>query len=162
MTAHFKLLVLSVALLALGLTSAYQAALRPRTSSATRLGLFGNPEAPKEVKKDAKGGGMFGGMGNMMEQMKKAQEIAKNAEKLNNELKETFIIGQDGSGGAVATFNGLGSPVKMKVSDELLAQGAEAVSAATTEAMTDGYAKSQNEMMSKMQALYGGLAPPPV
>ena len=34
-------------------------------------------------------------MGNMMENMKKAQEIAKQAEVLNKELAQTAIVGQD-------------------------------------------------------------------
>lgn len=43
-----------------------------------------------------------------------------------------------------ATFNGLGMPVGLKVSDALCAQGGEAVSLACSQAMLDGHTKSQN------------------
>lgn len=43
-----------------------------------------------------------------------------------------------------ATFNGLGMPIGLKVSDALCAQGGEAVSLACSQAMLDGHTKSQN------------------
>lgn len=89
-----------------------------------------------------------------MDSMKKAQEIAKNAELVNKELMDTVIIGQDPSGQVFATFNGLGMPVGIKISDSLLSQGADAVSLASTQAMVDAHAKATQAMMSKMQALY--------
>jgi hypothetical protein len=54
-------------------------------SSSSRLHLFGNtPEPPKSNNTPAKkDGGLFGGMGNIMDSMKKAQEIAKQAEVVN-------------------------------------------------------------------------------
>ena len=39
-----------------------------------------------------------------------------------------MINGSDPSGAVVATFNGIGAPVAIKISESLLAQGAEAVS----------------------------------
>jgi hypothetical protein len=59
--------------------------------------LFGNPEPPKKDGGGG-GGGLFGGMGNMVEQMKKVQEAQKEAEIIQNELKDTVITGQDPSG----------------------------------------------------------------
>jgi DNA-binding protein YbaB len=100
------------------------------------------------------GGGMFGGMGNMMEQMKKAQEMAKKAEQLNKDLMNVYINGQDPSGQVTSTYNGLGVPMSMKVSESILAQGADAVSLATSQAMVDGYTKSQAAMMQKVQSMY--------
>jgi DNA-binding protein YbaB len=95
-----------------------------------------------------------------MDSMKKAQEIAKQAEVVNKELMETKVVGNDPSMQVYATFNGLGIPIGMKVSDAILAQGAEAVSLACTQAMADGHTKSQAVMMQRMQALYSGVAPP--
>ena len=59
------------------------------------LSLFGNPSDnnPKNSPAKKDGGGMFGGMGNIMESMKKAQEIAKQAEVLQKEMSETIITG---------------------------------------------------------------------
>ena len=103
---------------------------------------------------------MFGGMGNLMDSMKKAQEIAKQAEVVNKELMDTVIMGQDPSGAVFATFNGLGVPVGLKISDSIMEQGAEAVSLASTQAMVDAHKKSQNAMMEKMSALYSGAGVP--
>ena len=97
---------------------------------------------------------MFGGMGNIMDQMKKAQEIAKKAEILNKELTNVIVQGQDPSGQCIANYNGVGVPISMKISDSLLSQGSEAVSLAASQAMVDGYTKSQQTMMSRMQAMY--------
>eukprot|EP00596_Hydrurales_sp_CCMP1899_P009288 CAMPEP_0119033112 /NCGR_PEP_ID=MMETSP1177-20130426/106_1 /TAXON_ID=2985 /ORGANISM="Ochromonas sp, Strain CCMP1899" /LENGTH=159 /DNA_ID=CAMNT_0006989583 /DNA_START=48 /DNA_END=527 /DNA_ORIENTATION=+ len=129
--------------------------------STSKLNLFGNPEPKKDnsPKKDDKGG-MFGGMGDLMGSMKKAQEIAKQAEVVNKELMETIIVGNDPSSQVYATFNGLGMPIGLKVSDELAAKGGEAVSLASTQAMVDGHTKSQNTMMQRMQALYSGAGVP--
>jgi DNA-binding protein YbaB len=132
----------------------------PVASSSTKKFLFGNPEPPKNTPAKKPDGGMFGGMGNLMESMKKAQEIAKQAEVVNKELMDTAVVGNDPSGQAFATFNGLGMPIGLKVSDALVAQGAEAVSLAASQAMVDGHAKSQNAMMTKMQALYSGAGVP--
>ena len=46
-----------------------------------------------------------------------------------------------------ATFNGLGMPIGLKVSDAMVAQGAEAISLASTQAMVDAHTKAQT--MSK-------------
>ena len=128
-------------------------------ASSSRKFLFGSPD-PKDNAPAKKDGGMFGGMGNLMDSMKKAQEIAKQAEVVNKELMDTVIMGQDPAGAVFATFNGLGVPVGLKISDSIMAQGAEAVSLASTQAMVDAHKKSQETMMTKMQALYSGAGVP--
>lgn len=130
------------------------------TTSPSRRYLFGNPEPKDNAPANKKDGGMFGGMGNLMDSMKKAQEIAKQAEVVNKELMDTVIMGQDPSGAVFATFNGLGVPVGLKISDSIMEQGAEAVSLASTQAMVDAHKKSQNAMMEKMSALYSGAGVP--
>lgn len=55
-------------------------------SASFRLHLFGNPEPPKTNSDKKEGGGLFGGMGNMMENVKRAQEIAKQAEVVQRDL----------------------------------------------------------------------------
>jgi DNA-binding protein YbaB len=56
-----------------------------------------------------------------------------------------------------ASFNGLGAPIGIKVSDSILAQGSEAVSIAASQAMVDAHMKSVENMMNRMKALYGGM-----
>ena len=132
-------------------------------NKSTKLNLFGNPDNDNKPapKKDDKGGGMFGGMGNLMDSMKKAQEIAKQAEVVNKELMETQVTGSDPSGGVIATFNGLGVPVNLQVSANIASSGdADAISKACTQAMLDGHSKSQEQMMKRMQAMYGSAGLP--
>lgn len=127
------------------------------TRPLSRQFLFGNPEPPKNNAPEKKDGGLLGNMGNLMESVKKAQEIAKQTEVLNKQLSETVITGNDASGEVVATFTGLGVPLEIKISDAMAAKGAEAVSLATTEAVKDGHTKSTSNMMAKMGELYKGL-----
>jgi len=99
-------------------------------------------------------------MGNMMESMKKAQEIAKQADTLNRELAVTAIVGADPSGQVTATFNGLGAPISIKLSDAIVAQGAEVASLAASQAMLDAHTKATSMMFSKMQAMYSSAGLP--
>jgi DNA-binding protein YbaB len=148
-------LTLVVSLVLLAIATAFKPLGVTLVRASTARSLFGSPEPRKdEIKKDAGGGGMFGGMGNIMDQMKKAQEIAKKAEQMNKELMNVVVQGQDPSGGVIATYNGLGVPISMRLSDAILAQGEEAASLAASQAMVDGYTKSQSMMMSRMQAMY--------
>lgn len=137
---------------------------RSLQQSPSRLFLFGSPpEPPKNSpanQKGKEGGGLFGGMGNIMESMKKAQEIAKQAEVVNKELMDTPVTGQDPSGQVVSTFNGLGVPIGLKVSDSILSQGSDAVSLACSQAMIDGHTKATTMMITRMQALYAGAGIP--
>ncbi len=126
----------------------------------SRRFLFGSPEPPKTPPIAKKDGGMFGGMGNIMESMKKAQEIAKQSEVVQKELMETVINGQDSSGQVVAAFTGLGSPISVRVSDAMAAQGGEAASLAVTQAVVDGYTKAQSHMVNRMQQLYSSMGVP--
>ena len=100
----------------------------------------------------------------MMEAMKKAQEMAKQAEVVNKELMDTIVVGQDPSGMIVATFNGIGIPISMKIA-EGFAQGksAEDLSLACSQAMIDGHRRSQATMVSRMQKMYSdaGVPMPP-
>ena len=155
-------LVIFSILLSVHLTNAFTSMPRRSLSSSRRF-LFGTPEQPKDggtspAKKD--GGGMFGGMGNLMDSMKKAQEIAKQAESMNKELAGQIIVGNDASGKVTATFNGLGQPIGIKIGEELMGKSAEEISLASTEAMIDAYTKATNMMMSKMQNLYAGAGVP--
>eukprot|EP01041_Mallomonas_annulata_P011354 gene11354-23763_t len=120
--------------------------------------LFGNPQDNKPAPK--KDQGMFAGMGNLMESMKKAQDIAKQAEVLNKELSETIVTGSDPSGMVVATYNGVAMPISIKISDGAMSLGAEGVSLACTQAMVDGFNKAQQTMMGRMQSLYSGAGLP--
>ena len=149
-----------LAVVFLACVSAFGVQTRVAMRSSTSVNLFGNPDdKPSETsKKD--GGGMFGGMGNLMESMKKAQEIAKQAEVVNKELMNEVVECKDSSGDVTALYNGLGVPISIKISDALAAKDAESISLACTEAMVAGHTKAQEAMMSRMQAMYSGAGLP--
>lgn len=126
--------------------------LRHTSSLSTRRYLFGSPEPPnKQPPAKKEGGGLFGDMGNMMDNIKKAQEMAKVYQQTMKELAETNIVGSDPSGQVTATFTGVGVPVGIKVSDAMAGQNAEAISAAATQAMLDAHTKAQKEMAGRLK-----------
>ena len=94
-----------------------------RTSSVSML--FGGGG------KDGEGGGL-----NMMETIKKAQEVGVKVKELQEELVGTEIEAVAADGGVTVVISGAQVPVSVEVTDELLAQGAEAVS--TAGACSDG------------------------
>ena len=64
-------------------------------------------------------------------------------------LSNSYLLSlKDPSQQVYATFNGLGAPIGLKVSDAIAAQGGEAVSLACTQAMVDAHAKSQTTSTS--------------
>jgi DNA-binding protein YbaB len=71
--------------------------------------------------------------------------MAKQAEVINKELTETVVVGQDAAGTVVATFNGLGIPISMKVADGFQTRSAEELSIACSTAMMDGHRRAQLE-----------------
>uniref|UniRef100_A0A7S1BEQ4 Nucleoid-associated protein n=1 Tax=Corethron hystrix TaxID=216773 RepID=A0A7S1BEQ4_9STRA len=126
--------------------------------SSTSLNLFGG-------KKDGeKGGG--GGMGDMMENFKKAQEIGKKTQALQAELAECSIDGTGADGKVTVTINGQQKPKSVDIDEGYLGSaGAEELSTELTKAFQDAHTKSMALMTEKMQALYGelglaGMAPP--
>jgi len=155
-------LLLLVLVASVAAFSGVQTQVRLATRPASVLHLFGNPDDKPVAAAggDKKDGGMFGGMGNLMDSMKKAQEIAKQAEVVNKELQNTVLTGNDASGDVTSTYNGLGVPISIKINDALAAKDADTISAACTDALIAGHTKAQEQMMSRMQAMYSGAGLP--
>merc|ERR1719183_1518725 len=127
----------TVALLAsLGFSHAFVALPLPgahacRASSQPRM-LFGGGG------KEAEGGGQM----NMMETIKKAQQVGVKVKELQEELTNTEIEATSADGGVTVTISGAQVPIAVTVSDELLAQGADAVSDAVTVAVGEAHKNS--------------------
>jgi hypothetical protein len=62
---------------------------------------------------------------------------------LSNKRTICFHDAADPAQQVFATYNGMGMPIGIKISDQMATQGGEAVSLACTQAMQDGYKKSQ-------------------
>ena len=78
---------------------------------------------------DKEGGG---GMPNMMETIKKAQQVGVKVKELQEELTNTEVEATSASGGVTVTISGAQVPISVAVTDELLAQGSQAVSDAVS------------------------------
>jgi len=124
----------------------------------SRRYLFGSPEPPKDKK-----GGMFGGLGDMMGNMKKMQEVTKLAQELQKDLAETIVVGQDGNNLVVVTYTATGKPISMKISEEAMNKGADALSAAASKAMLSAHEKGTEVAKSKTEDLFKrfGIPIPP-
>lgn len=99
----------------------------------------------------------LGGLGNIMDAMKKAQEFTSVAKDLQEQLKNTEIVASVREGQVTVTMTGQQVPVKVEVTDELIAQGSEQVSAAVTEAVIAAHTKSAQYMKEKMGSLTKGM-----
>lgn len=109
---------------------------------------------------DKKGFGGFGGLGKMKElaeAFKKAQQVQEGAKQLQEDLENMEIVGQSADGLVTVTVSGNQEPRGVAIAPEALGQGAEALSAAVSEALKDAYNKSTETMRSKMEELTGGL-----
>ncbi len=99
----------------------------------------------------------FGKMKELADAFKKAQEVQQGAQELQEELEQLVIEGVGGNGLVTVKMSGNQEPRGVEISPDAISQGAEAVSAMVTEAMTDAYTKSTETMRSRMEELTSGL-----
>ncbi|HEY9597330.1 MAG TPA: YbaB/EbfC family nucleoid-associated protein [Cyanophyceae cyanobacterium] len=107
-----------------------------------------------------KGQGFGFGLGKMKElaeAFKKAQEVQQGAKQLQEELEQMEIEGQSEDGLVKVVLSGNQEPIRVEISADALAQGAEALSATVTAAMKDAYNKSTATMRERMEELTSGL-----
>jgi len=98
-----------------------------------------------------------------MDAMKKAQAFTSSAKDLQSELADTEIETTVREGAVKVVLSAQQKPISVTVSEELVAQGHEEVSAAVTEAFITAHEKSSSYMKEKMGNLtkdFGLPAPP--
>jgi nucleoid-associated protein EbfC len=108
----------------------------------------------------AQGQGFGFGLGKMKElteAIKKAQEVQKGAQKLQEELEQMEIEGESGGGLVKVYMSGNQEPLRVNVSPDALKEDAEVVSDLVLAAMQDAYTKSTATMRERMEELTGGL-----
>lgn len=121
----------------------------------------GNGDADRSLSpKQGGGGGMFGGLGNLMDAMKKAQEFSKSAQDLQEQLKRTEVEATARDGGVRVVVTGQQVPLRVEVSDALLSEGNPAVNEAVTEAVQAAHAKSAEMMKQQLGDLTQGFGLP--
>ncbi|CAN8061420.1 unnamed protein product [Agarophyton chilense] len=105
----------------------------------------------------------LGGLGNIMDAMKKAQEFTSVAKELQEQLKNTEIEASVRDGQVKVTMTAQQVPVKVEVTDDLVALGSSEVSAAVTEGIIAAHSKATEYMREKMGSLSKdfGIPQPP-
>lgn len=91
-----------------------------------------------------------------MDAMKKAQEFTTVAKDLQEQLKNTEIETSVRDGQVTIVMTAQSVPLKVEVTDELVAKGSAEVSAAVTEGLVAAYQKSSEYMKEKMGNLTKG------
>lgn len=131
---------------------------RPRVQQRrvlTTRALFG--------KGDGEGGGNpFGNMGNLMENLKKAQQLVQvEAAKVQDELASTDFDGYSGDETVRVVMSGNQEPRSVEITQEAYDQGVEKLNVLVAEAMRDAHGKSVEGMKSRMKTLAANLGMPP-
>ena len=96
--------------------------------------------------------------------MKKYAEVGEKVQELQQELSATEIECATKDGGVVVKVTGTQVPLSVTVSDSLVTQGADKVSAELSAALKQAHAKSGTYSQQKMAKMYEDLglgAPPP-
>ncbi len=93
----------------------------------------------------------------LAEAFKKAQQIQKDAQKLQDELDSMEIEGTNEDGRASIWLSGNQQPIRVRLEESLISGGKELTEEATLQALQDAYQKSTTTMKDKMEELTGGL-----
>jgi len=95
--------------------------------------------------------------GQLTEAFRKAQQIQKDAQKLQEELEALELEGSSTNGKATVWLSGNQEPIRVKIDPSLLIEGQEATENAMLDALKAAYENSTTTMKSKMEELTGGL-----
>lgn len=104
-----------------------------------------------------KGFGPLGKMKELAAAFQKAQEVQAGAQQLQNELEQLEIEGTSEDGLVKVVMSGNQEPRRVEISPDAMSQGAEALSASVTAAMTSAYEQSTDMMRRRMEELTSGL-----
>ena len=99
-------------------------------------------------------------LGQLAEAFKKAQQIQKDAQKLQEELDGMELEGSSENGKASIWLSGNQQPLKVRVDEELLNEGKTATEEAVLSALQNAYTLSTTTMKNRMEELTGGLKLP--
>ncbi len=99
---------------------------------------------------------MLGGLGNLAGLMKSAKDLQSNLAKLQEDLAARRFEGAAGGGLVLATVDGRGSLVAIKI-DPQATGDVELLEDLVKAAVAAGVAKSQEAMKQELGALTGGL-----
>ncbi len=95
--------------------------------------------------------------GQLTEAFRKAQQIQKDAQKLQDELDSMELEGKSEDGRASIWLTGNQQPLKVHIDPSLLEDGQVATETAVMNALKAAYDNSTKTMKAKMEELTGGL-----
>ena len=99
-------------------------------------------------------------LGQLAEAFKKAQQIQKDAQKLQEELDGMELEGRSENGKASIWLSGNQQPLKVRIDKELLNEGKAETEEAVLSALQNAYTLSTTTMKNRMEELTGGLKLP--
>ncbi len=99
-------------------------------------------------------------LGQLAEAFKKAQQIQKDAQKLQEELDAMELEGRSENGKASIWLSGNQQPLKVRIDEELLNEGKAATEEEVLSALQNAYTLSTTTMKNRMEELTGGLKLP--
>eukprot|EP00871_Galdieria_phlegrea_P002615 jgi/Galph1/3354/GphlegSOOS_G2015.1 len=138
----------------------------PRHNLHKNVQLYKKKATIVAAQDGQKGGGKFnpfgalGNIGNFMDAVKKAQEFSKEAGKMQEELSNTELKASSEDGLVNAYITGNQRPIRVEVSEELLAKGAEAVSKSVTEAVIAAHSLSMSHVRERLGGITSSLGLP--
>ena len=95
--------------------------------------------------------------GQITEDIKKAQQIQQDAQKLQEELDEMEMEGSNEDGRVVVWLSGNQQPLRIEIEDSLLKEEKTFIESAILEAIKTAHENSTTNMKTRMQELTGGL-----
>ena len=101
---------------------------------------------------------MFGNLGQLTHLMKNAGAIRENMQRMQEEMKSARFTGDAGAEQVVATVDGSGELVGLRIDPQLVESGdREMIEDLTVAAVRAAVANSRAEMKSRLQELTGGM-----
>ena len=97
---------------------------------------------------------------NIMQMMKKAEEMQKNMKVTQEELANTEIVGEAGSGAVKVIFDGRGQFKSISLSSEVSGMDNEMLEDIITTAMVQATNKASMLMEEKIKSITGGIQIP--
>ena len=95
--------------------------------------------------------------GQLTEALRKAQQIQKDAQKLQEELEALELEGTSKNGRVIVWLSGNQEPIRIQIDPSLLEEGHKATEKEVLEALKAAYENSTNTMKERMENLTGGL-----
>ncbi len=95
--------------------------------------------------------------GQLTEALRKAQQIQKDAQKLQEELEALELQGSSLNGKAIVWLSGNQEPIRVEIEPSLLNESHEVIENSILEALKAAYENSTTTMKNKMEDLTGGL-----